>query len=313
MIRNDDRQTQLPLAVIQARFISQLERDTPQVVVASSAILDPTPTRALWHRWVRELLSYDINLERAVLAGAQMAQRADASHLSDLYALIKLDDPFVMGIVIEPVARLHGVMSLPLLLRIQRRLELVGFDDTNLTVITRNVIQAQPREAYSILVTLLHDPDISVRRDAVWAMGFLPPVEAVSLLLQLLRDAHKEVRIAATYILKHFQAEIVVDALVRMLHDPDPEIRCTAIDALQHLGDKRALSALENARRDRDATVRAFAKAACQKLSASIDIAPQTESAQPSQPSPPFPQEKNALLTSLRSAILSVSGNMPST
>jgi len=314
MMPKDSRQTpKVPLAVVHARFISQLEQDTPRGMpiaaeLASEKPLLP-PTRAEWTQWVRDLVSYDLHLEQAVQSGRQIAQRAEHAHLRDLYTLLQLNDAFIMGIVAEPLARLQGAQALPILLRIQRALERLELDGNHLTGITREVILAHPQASYGVLLHLLADPAIPVRRDAIWAMSFLPPASAVAQLLQLLREPHKEIRIAAAHTLKHFPAEIVVDALIRLIQDPEAEVRCAAIDALSHSGDKRALSALENARRDRDPAVRVFAREACQRIN-SGDIEPESAKSNPdSTANASSTFTRNSFLGGLRSAILSVSGS----
>lgn len=324
MMRKDSQQTQkVPLAVVHARFISQLEQDTPPATITTTASIPaeeqplPPPTHAEWTQWVRDLVSYDLHLEQAVQSGRQIAQRAQQNHLRDLHTLLQLNDTFIMGIVAEPLARLQGAAALPTLLRIQRALERLELDGSHLTGVTREVILAHPKAAYGVLLHLLADPAIPVRRDAIWAMSFLPPASAVAQLLQLLREPHKDIRIAAAHTLKHFPAEIVVDALIRLIQDPEAEVRCAVIDALGHLGDKRALGTLENARRDRDPAVRVFAREACQRLTTS-DSDAATNKAESAQPKPqrasqaanaaPTPSRQR-FLGGLRSAILSVSGS----
>ncbi len=252
-----------------AAFFDQLERDTAQLSqVRSASVTSPSEMQLDWKTLVSDLLNYDTDLDRAVHAGTHIANFAGISQIQDLRALMRINDPFVMGVVVEPLARLQGPQALPLLFQALRCLELEGADSAHIAGMIAHVVRSQPVQSWQMLMHLLGDSNAAIRRDAVWAMSFLPTQMALPPLLGMLRDARVEVRVVATNTLKHFCTPVVIDALCGALRDWEPEVRCAAAAALGWIGNPRTMHVLAAARTDQDPLVRAFVHEALQRMSA---------------------------------------------
>jgi HEAT repeat protein len=111
------------------------------------------------------------------------------------------------------------------------------------------------------LVTLLQDPDVSVRRAAAQALGAVEGMPALAPALgSLLRSADPSVRQAAGHALLLAGAGEAVEALSMGASDSDPVVRQWAVAALGESGDPRAVPVLlDRLRRDSAAGVRAEA------------------------------------------------------
>jgi HEAT repeat protein len=85
-----------------------------------------------------------------------------------------------------------------------------------------------------LLVGLLSEPDVALRRHAVAALrqpGLLD-VRALSALTAATRDSDHEVRLAATLLLAELPLDAVLPRLLELLRAPDPEMRLAATSAL---------------------------------------------------------------------------------
>lgn len=268
-----DQQTNVPpnstaqsRAKARAAVVNQLERETSLQDQADMAA--NRQAQLVWKKLITTLLSYDVDLDRAVRAGAQIADVAEIVHIQDLRALMRMNDTFVMGVIAEPLARLQGAHALPLLFHTLRCIEIEGVDGASLAKLIGHVIQTQPNLSFQILMQLLGDASQIIRRDAVWAMSFLPQALALPPLMSMLGDSRREVRIAAVNALKYFQIPAVVDALVTALRDWEAEVRCAAASALGWICEPRTFNALVAATTDQDPLVRSFVYEALQKLHA---------------------------------------------
>jgi HEAT repeat protein len=116
-------------------------------------------------------------------------------------------------------------------------------------------------EAGTELVTLLRDPDISVRRAAAQALGAVEGMPALAPALgSLLRSADPADRQAAAHALLLAGAGEAVGALSMGTSDSDPAVRQWAVAALGESGDPRAVPVLlDRLRHDSAAGVRAEA------------------------------------------------------
>lgn len=251
--QNEPTSTQI--SPVQTLFIDQLEQATPSQGL-----------QLQWKALISDLLSYDVDLDRAVLAGTHIAQYAGPAQVQDLWALMRLNDTFVMGVIAEPLARLQGAQALPALFRALRCIELEDANGTQLTALIGHVVRAQPGHSFQILMDLLGDPAQITRRDAVWAMSFLPAPLALPPLVSMLRDSRMEVRVSAANTLKHFRHPAVTAALIASLRDWESEVRCASAAALGWIGDPNTFNALAAACTDQDPLVRAFAREAIQQL-----------------------------------------------
>jgi len=122
------------------------------------------------------------------------------------------------------------------------------------------VAEADRAEAFSLLLTLLGDPEPSVRRAVnVYNSDFksIPWTPAhEQRMIGLARNADSEVRMAAASMIGWHSApsEEGILALARLLEDPEPEVRRSAAYSLSELGGKAvaAAPALVRALRDRE-------------------------------------------------------------
>ncbi len=252
------------IAPVHAVFIDQLEQATPGAESVHQQAAGELQLH--WKTLISNLLSYDIDLDRAVYAGTQIAQYAGSAQIQDLRALMRINDTFVMGVIAEPLARLQGAQALPALFHALRCIELEGANCAQITDLIGHVIRAQPGHSFQILMDLLGDPSQITRRDAVWAMSFLPAPLALPPLLSMLRDSRMEVRVSAANALKHFRNPIAITALIGSLRDWESEVRCASAAALGWIGDPNAFNALAAACTDQDPLVRAFVREAIQRL-----------------------------------------------
>lgn len=108
------------------------------------------------------------------------------------------------------------------------------------------------RVAFQPLTNQLLSEDVTVRRNAAWAIGELtnmPPSErdgAAPRLISLLTDSDAWVRIAASRALGELRNHSAVPGLIASLADSDARVRELAVWALSELKDPRAVAALCN-------------------------------------------------------------------
>jgi HEAT repeat protein/beta-lactamase regulating signal transducer with metallopeptidase domain len=110
--------------------------------------------------------------------------------------------------------------------------------------------------AVEALGSVVRDPEVEVRRQAVEALGELESKAAVPMLLPALRDSDVETRKNAAEALGQLQSADAIAGLSVATRDSEPEVRKQAVEALGQISDKRALPALEAATRDHEAEVR---------------------------------------------------------
>jgi hypothetical protein len=103
----------------------------------------------------------------------------------------------------------------------------------------------------------LKDPDASVRRAAVEAIGRRNDSADTPLLLGALSDADEIVRLEAMYAMRdRLSPDLRRDALIKSCGDSDGTVRRKAIEALADLGDERDTPVLLGALKDTDDGVR---------------------------------------------------------
>lgn len=115
---------------------------------------------------------------------------------------------------------------------------------------------------------MLNDPDPSVRREAIDAVGDLGDKEAIPTLTQLLGDSDAESRREAIQNLGKLGAKDAGPAIVGLLSDPSERVRREAADVLGRLGTRDATSALIEALKDKDEEVRGESIAALGEIGA---------------------------------------------
>jgi HEAT repeat protein/beta-lactamase regulating signal transducer with metallopeptidase domain len=137
-------------------------------------------------------------------------------------------------------------------------------NDADVSVRT-NAIRAlgsleDPRSVAALIQALRTDQDADVRKVAAWALGQIEDRAAVPALMEAMQgDRSVEVRRTATWALGQIEDPAAVDALGRAMRDADAEVRQTAVWALGQIEDRRAVPALTGALRDGDAETRAQA------------------------------------------------------
>jgi HEAT repeat protein len=123
-------------------------------------------------------------------------------------------------------------------------------------------------EARNALRQMLDDPDPSVRREAIDAVGDLGDKEAIPSLMQLLDDGDAESRREAVQNLGKLGAKLAGPSIAELLADPSERVRREAADVLGRLGTKEATAALLGALGDKDEEVRGETIAALGEIGA---------------------------------------------
>jgi HEAT repeat protein len=197
-----------------------------------------------------------------------LADVADESHLSELYALLGDKDVFVREGVAVPLARLEGVRALPMLLGALIQGDRDGHDNDGLCGTIATLLDETKREAAPMLLDLLHSTDDEIRACAAWALGYVASeIESAPLIAALSNDQSSEVRSDAAGSLGGFKNDpAVVVALIKALNDEDTQVRISAIASLGYIGDKRAVSPLQSVFEQATGREREFAAHALKKL-----------------------------------------------
>jgi HEAT repeat protein len=187
---------------------------------------------------------------------------------------LKTKDPKALAIA-EATLVQAAPRSLPLLKR------LLNSPNEDLHVVTIEVIRRIGPPAIPLLVDLLRDERVSIRRNAVDALIDLPPhTEWVQpALRRALRDEDSEVAGDAARALGALghRASLSVGALVKTLTHEDPYVRVYAAEALASIGPKAAAATMDLARAVGDPAP-GVRWAACEALAG---IGPAAESAVP--------------------------------
>jgi MFS family permease len=94
------------------------------------------------------------------------------------------------------------------------------------------------------IAAALDDPDVSLRREALLALGRLGTPEALDLLRWYVYDPDAAVRAQSVEAIAQCGAPDHADLLRRALHDPDSRVRRAAVEALGRMGDRAAVPEL---------------------------------------------------------------------
>jgi HEAT repeat protein len=129
-----------------------------------------------------------------------------------------------------------------------------------------NVDKLIARRDAAGLVSLLHDPEPSVRLRAAYALGQLGDVSAVEPLAALLDDAWADARFVSAVALATLGDHRAVGMLVEGASDPDASVRLTCAELLGNLNDAGGTDALITLLGDDDSDVRDTAAAALGRL-----------------------------------------------
>jgi HEAT repeat protein len=220
-----------------------------------------------WDQIIADLHSSE-DVDRAVAASEALDRTADESWLPRLHSLLADGrDFFIREAAAAPIARIEGVLALPLLLNAMRRGEEEGHDNDGLCALISDLIGADPKRSAPMLLQMIDDVSERNRRDAAWLLGFVAEAITPEPLLTALCDSSPGVRAAATGSLSTFKGRPeVLDGLVRALADSEAEVRIAAASALGYLGDRRAETALREALADPAERVRFFARYALNQI-----------------------------------------------
>jgi putative membrane-bound dehydrogenase-like protein len=90
------------------------------------------------------------------------------------------------------------------------------------------------------VISVLRDPDPSVRRQAARQLGTSASKEAIPELSRLLTDANRSVRFQSATALGRIGQVTAIDSLLGVLDDSDPFVRYAAFTALARIGRQRA-------------------------------------------------------------------------
>ena len=215
---------------------------------------------------MRELRLHSIDHPRAREAAKALSAAAEAWQIPELQKLIEDADLFVCETAAAILIQLQGVEALSTLLAAMRRLEKRGVDAGQLVMLIADLLTQAQNDAHAQLQHMMKDPDEDVRRNAVWAWGFLETEVAVEALLWAVSDRNAGIRAAAANSLKRFKQETVTHALIQALDDHDPQVRISAAAALRSIGNYQAVPALQRALNDPEELVRMFAHDTLRKM-----------------------------------------------
>lgn len=113
----------------------------------------------------------------------------------------------------------------------------------------------------------LSDEDVTVRKNALTALGGLSAVETVPAIILVLDDEDNFTRCQAAHVLGVLKDDQAVVPLIRLLEsDPYPVARQTAANSLGEIGNERAVPPLINALDDRNELVRSASMVALNRI-----------------------------------------------
>ena len=237
------------------------EYDGKRAIESRNTTMTPTE----WEHVLADLRAQD-DLDRIVQAAARLDDVANEVHLPDLYRLIQDDDWFIREAAAVPLARLAGVQALPLLFQALARGQQQGQDNDGLSTMVVEVLEAHREECAPLLLSMLDNPNPTLRAHGAWALGWQSAGVALAPLLAALHDPDANVRGAAAGSLSSFKVDGVTEALVPLLFDSDDQVRVDVVASLGYLGDRRAVPALQAALQDSSERVRSFAAYALKQL-----------------------------------------------
>jgi HEAT repeat protein len=229
------------------------------------AYQDTTVTTTTWEQILADL-SAEEDVERVVQAARLLDEVAHEAHLPDLYRLIQDDDWYIREVASVPLSRLDGFRALPLLFQALTRGEQQGHDNDLLNAMVVEVLEAHREECAPLLLSMLDDPDPTIRANGAWALGWQLAAVALAPLIAALHDSDASVRGAAVGSLSSFKMQGVMEALLPLLSDSNDQVRVDAVASLGYLGDRRAMPALQAALHDPNERVRSFAVYALEQL-----------------------------------------------
>lgn len=151
---------------------------------------------------------------------------------------------------------LQGVRALPELLRAAARD--LGDDQQSLGALIIDLLYVDHDQARTAVLEALSEGDTTLRRTAVWALGFVRERQDAETLLRAAADPDPEIRAAAvgSADARASRDSPELAALRAALADPDARVRISALTQLGHRGDAAFAPAIAGAAGDPDRRVR---------------------------------------------------------
>ena len=115
---------------------------------------------------------------------------------------------------------------------------------------------APPTRAVTVLQGRLSDPDLGVRRAAVYALARVPDEKVVATVMALYKDPDAEVREAAVTAANRSQDPKAADILVKALNDESDRVKLVALDGVMNRKIQAAREALQMMAHYQDVEVR---------------------------------------------------------
>lgn len=187
------------------------------------------------------------DVDRAAAAVTELDEEAVEDWLPKLRrTLVEGESFFVREAAANPVARMDGAKSLPILLHALKKGYDEGHDNDGLQAIITDTVDAEPKTALPIVNRLTQSKETDDRQNAAWLLGYLSDHTGSESLIELSKDTAPEVRDAALGALSSFKDdETVYQRLLAGLKDPDSSVAISAASALGYYGDKRAREPLQ--------------------------------------------------------------------
>jgi HEAT repeat protein len=163
------------------------------------------------------------------------------------------------------LAGIQGVAALPVLLRASAR-EL-GDDQDSLQTEIIDLLHADRAAARRVVLELVTGDALELRREGLWALGFVAEAQDIELLAAAATDADPKIRsVAIGSIPDSAGDDLAFHVLVEALRDLDEQVRASAISKLGYSGQADAVTPLVALAADRAPRVRSMVAYALGRL-----------------------------------------------
>ncbi|SNT01780.1 HEAT repeat [Actinoplanes regularis] len=189
-------------------------------------------TRAALAEFIRQIDELDdcddLEKTRVALTGC-----GDSTLVAELTAALHrfLDEKNFYGrdLIAGVLAGIDGLEALPVLLRASARD--LGDDQDSLSAEIVDLLHGNRAAARPAVLALAVDPDSTLRRTGLWALGFVSEPQDTDLLLAAAADSDPRIR-AMAYGALPTADDRAFQALLAGLRDIDPDVRVTAVSQL---------------------------------------------------------------------------------
>ena len=129
----------------------------------------------------------------------------------------------------------------------------------------------EPSEAtMPLILKVIHDPKLQIRRLAVVYLGDIGSPEAIALLCESLRDSSPVIRRTAGDTLSDLANPVAIEPMIEALQDKSKLVRWRAARFLFDVGDERCVPALRDAIDDTEFEVSLQARMALERIEAAV-------------------------------------------